>query len=371
MSDAAALSLFSGLGGLDLGAAIAGLDIKLATDQDDDALRTLSAAQQTSTLTGDIDELLDGGLRAEWGSRANPRFMIGGPPCTAFSHAGFWVDGKRDGLDPAAELLSSYVRCLSEFEPEAWILENVPGLAFKTHERFLAQLIERAEAAGYAVSTAILSASDFGIAQARRRLFVVGTKTDEPVDLTCWPQFPARSSSWAIGELADKGTAEPDELTGAKYRDLLPLVPEGGNYLHFTDRRGWKPPLFKYRGRYWSFLLKLDPDRPSPTLPAQRITYNGPFHWENRHLRIREIARLQGIPDSYPLSKDLTTARRHLGNAVPPLLGAAVIWRVRQTLGDVGDDELPHALSVATDPDATWSDVQSAVASASRLTPAR
>lgn len=354
------LSVFSGLGGLDLGARIAGLRVDLATDQDEEALSMLSAASGTTTLAADIDEALAGPLPRLWGERGTPRCLIGGPPCTPFSHAGFWLEDKRAGRDPAGSLLASYVRCLDAFQPDAFVLENVPGLAFKTHDRFLQPLIEGARRMGYQVTSAVLCAATFGVAQARRRLFMVGVRSESPVCLSDWPEWPMRGSEWAIGDLEDATDPEPDEQAGAKYRDLLKLVPPGGNYLHFTERRGWKSPVFKYRGRYWSFLLKLDPQRPAPTVPAQRITYNGPFHWGNRHLRIREIARLQSFPDWYRLSPDLPTARRHLGNAVPPLLAAAVVWRVRQALGDVAGDSWPAALEVAADTHATFADVAAA-----------
>lgn len=244
------------------------------------------------------------GLRLRWGN-TRPQLLIGGPPCTPFSHAGFWIDRKRESRDPAAGLLASYLAgllasylaCLREFEPDAFVLENVPGLAFATHRRWLEETIAGASRLGYSISTAVLRASAFGAPQERRRLFVTGIRNRKPVDLTRWPTFPIRSAAWAIGDLAGRPSEEPDEAIGKRYRDLLPLIRPGGNYLELTAERGSFNPQFGYRRRYWSFLLKLDPAKPSPTLPAQRITHNGPFHWENRHLRLRETARLQGFPD--------------------------------------------------------------------------
>ncbi len=363
---AGGLSVFSGVGGLDLGARIAGLEIELATDQDAEALSMLAAAGGIATLAGNIDEVLAGPLIRLWGNRGSPRCLIGGPPCTPFSHAGFWLEDKRTGKDPAGSLLTSYLRCLEAFEPDAFVLENVPGLAFKTHDRFLKHLIEKVHGLGYRVTREILRASDFGVAQARRRLFIVGVRSKSPVSLSGWPSWPVRTSRWAIGALEEGTESEPDEQLREKYRDLLPLVPAGGNYLHFTDHNGYDPPLFKYRGRYWSFLLKLDPEKPAPTVPAQRITYNGPFHWSNRHLRVREIARLQSFPDWYAVSPDVSIARRQLGNAVPPLLAAAVVWRVRQALGDVGTETWPAALDEAAKPHASFEEVSAAYPRPSR-----
>ncbi|MFL5796800.1 MAG: DNA cytosine methyltransferase [Actinomycetota bacterium] len=353
------LSVFSGLGGLDLGARIAGLRMDLATDQDEEALKLLKSATGIRCHLGGIDEALAGPLVKAWGTRGSPRCLIGGPPCTPFSHAGFWIEDKRAGEDPAHSLLESYVDCLKVFKPDAFVLENVPGLVFKTHRRFLDSLVAKARRLRYHVATQVLRASDFGVAQSRRRLFIVGLRDSQRVDLSTWSEWPTRSSEWAIGDLEHEGIAEPDEQPGAKYRELLQKVPPGKNYLHFTHKHGWTPPEFKYRGRYWSFLLKLDPSQPAPTIPAQRITYNGPFHWTSRHLRVQELARLQSLPDWYGLSSDLPTARRHIGNAVPPLMAAAVIWRVRQALGDAPKDTLPAALDKATDSTASFANITS------------
>jgi DNA (cytosine-5)-methyltransferase 1 len=105
--------------------------------------------------------------------------------------------------------------------------------------------------------------------------------------------------------------------------------------------------LFRWRQKYWSFLLKLHPKKPAPTIPATRITNNGPFHWNNRHLRIAELIRLQSFPDDYPVDRGVT-GRTHLGNAVPPLLAAQLLWQLRHFLGD--SRKMPDRLNCALDP---------------------
>ena len=107
-------------------------------------------------------------------------------------------------------------------------------------------------------------------------------------------------------------------------------------------------PKFTWRSRYWSFLLKLDPGSPSSTVPATRITNNGPFHWDNRHLRLSELKRLQGLPQDYVVCTDRSVARKHIGNAVPPLLAAEVLWQVRVWLdSSLSMDKLPPGLAAA------------------------
>jgi DNA (cytosine-5)-methyltransferase 1 len=361
-----ALSLFSGMGGLDLGAHLAGLHVAAALDADAAALDVLHKAVGAKTIVGYTQDLEPDDVIADAGLRANgSAILIGGPPCTAFSHAGFWLERKRDGSDSQAARIEDYWRYVRALKPAAFVMENVPGLAFENHEAVLQHFVNRARRNGYSVSTKILDAADYGVPQARRRLFVVGLKSRRQF------VFPEgtfidspRGSKWAFeGLTQESNPPEADERLSGRYSDLLPLVPAGDNYLFFTKKRGYPDPKFGWRKRYWSFLLKLHPERPSPTIAATRVSNNGPFHWKNRRLRIRELARLQTFPDSYPLAK-MEKARRHLGNAVPPLLAAQLLWSLRVALGDVKKDDLPDALAKAIQADAKAPDVMKALRAA-------
>jgi len=121
---------------------------------------------------------------------------------------------------------------------------------------------------------------------------------------------------------------EPGEVLRGQYSNLLPAIPPGENYLHYTVERGHPEPLFKWRSRYWSFLLKLDPGRPSPTIQAQPGPNVGPFHWENRRLRVGEIKRLFTFPDEFELVGSRASIQAQLGNAVPPLLAEKVAAKI-------------------------------------------
>jgi site-specific DNA-cytosine methylase len=88
------------------------------------------------------------------------------------------------------------------------------------------------------------------------------------------------------------------------------------SYLYYTAERRHPEPQFKWRSRYWSFLLKLDPGRPSPTIQAQPGPNVGPFHWENRRLRVGEIKRLFTFPDEFDLVGSRASIQAQLGNAV-------------------------------------------------------
>ncbi|WP_315899132.1 DNA cytosine methyltransferase [Xanthomonas citri] len=101
----------------------------------------------------------------------------------------------------------------------------------------------------------------------------------------------------------------------------------------FTEERGHVEPQFKWRSRYWSFLLKLSKDLPSWTIQARRSNNMGPFHWRSRILRISEIKRLQTFPDNYHFSGSIEKQWRQIGNAVPPLVaevfGKAIFNSIR------------------------------------------
>jgi DNA (cytosine-5)-methyltransferase 1 len=116
-----------------------------------------------------------------------------------------------------------------------------------------------------------------------------------------------------------------------RYGHLLPGIPAGDNYLFYTEKRGHPAPLFEWRSRFWSFLLKLDPNQPSPTIQAQPGPYVGPFHWKNRRLRLPEIKRLQTFPDDYEIVGSRRSAQMQIGNAVPPLLAEQVASALRMT----------------------------------------
>lgn len=360
MSDLAAISLFSGAGGLDLGIERAGYEVRASVEYDPDACRTLRANfPSTVVLQSDIrtastqDMLAVAQLEP-----GEPDLLVGGPPCTPFSKSGYWLEYKRRGLDPDASLLEHYLRVLDEARPRAFLLENVFALAYRNHNRvWLKRLLQVFEELGYAVAHETLLAADFGVPQRRQRLFILGS-------LDGHPMFPAPThggphetrrnwdrslpqhvtTSEAIGDLAERDELlEPEEVVGGKYGHLLPDIPPGDNYLFYTAKRGHPSPLFGWRKRYWSFLLKLDPHQPSPTIQAQPGPYIGPFHWSNRRLRLPEIKRLQTFPDDYEIVGSRRSAQVQVGNAVPPLLAEQVARSLLEPADAPGQAQLALA----------------------------
>src|SRR5581483_4332166 len=120
---------------------------------------------------------------------------------------------------------------------------------------------------------------------------------------------------------------------GGKWAALLPSIPEGQNYLWHTDRGGGLP-LFGWRRRFWTFLLKLAKDRPSWTIQAQPGPAVGPFHWNSRRLSMRELCRLQTFPDDVELTGKRGSVQKQLGNAVPSLLAEVIGREIRKQFFD-------------------------------------
>ena len=97
------------------------------------------------------------------------------------------------------------------------------------------------------------------------------------------------------------------------------------NYFELTKRDNHPNPVFEENKRFWSFLLKLNPFLPSWTIPAQPGPWVGPLHWNNRRLRVPEIAAIQTFPSDYIFYGSRRSIQKQIGNAVPPLLGRAMI----------------------------------------------
>jgi DNA (cytosine-5)-methyltransferase 1 len=145
-----------------------------------------------------------------------------------------------------------------------------------------------------------------------------------------------RAGEALAGLPEDANPPEPEEVVEGRYADELRAVPPGENYLYWTAERGHAAPRFKWRSRYWSFLLKLDPDKPSPTIQGQPGPWVGPFHWKNRRLRVAELKRLMGFPDDFAVLGTRREQQLQLGNAVPPRLGQVVAQELALELGRLG-----------------------------------
>ena len=363
-----AISLFTGAGGLDIGCERAGFQTRAVVECEVMALDTLASnapswlpalserARFKDIVTLGYDELL---AAAEL-DVGETDLLHGGPPCTPFSKSGYWLAYKRAGEDPKASLLDNYVEALKAIRPKAFVMENVYGLAYNNHNRaILDRFILGVRSAGYPFDRRILLAADYGIPQVRQRLFCIGVRADL-LDVAPeawrfdWPPEThdgphERRNAWkesllphvtAADVLADltegQNPPEPEEDVQGTYAAELRAVPPGDNYLYFTAKRRHSKPRFEWRSRYWNFLLKLDLNRPSPTIQGQPGPWVGPFHWESRRLRVAEVKRLMTFPDNYVICGNRREQQLQLGNAVPPLLGERIAYQIAAELKRLG-----------------------------------
>ncbi len=151
--------------------------------------------------------------------------------------------------------------------------------------------------------------------------------------------------------------SEPEGDTSGTYAEALRAVPPGENYLHLTAKRGHPDPQFEWRRRYWSFLLKLHPDRPSPTIQGQPGPWVGPFHWDNRRLRVAELKRLMTFPDRFVVTGNRRDQQLQLGNAVPPILAERLLGQLAAELQRVEFGEGVRILFIGFFAQQSWNGV--------------
>lgn len=358
----AAISLYTGAGGLDLGIEAAGFEVAAAVEADPDCVATLRANREWPVFADYIQNVGSDALLSAGGlAPTEPDLLVGGPPCQPFSKCGYWATGDTRRLDdPRADTVEAFLRVLRDARPRAFLMENVTGMAYSGKDeglqliRSALQDINREHGTRYGVEVLVLNAADFGVPQTRERVFLLGSRDGRPfgplnpthrpiVADADQPSLPLENGveRWrtAWDALADVATDEDDPALQArgKWADLLPAIPEGQNYLYHTER-GEGLPLFGWRRRFWNFLLKIAKDRPSWTLTAQPGPATGPFHWNSRRLSMRELCRLQTIPDDFVVQGDLASVHKQVGNAVPAALAErlALEMRARFFEEDVG-----------------------------------
>lgn len=335
------ISLFSGCGGLDLGFKQAGFHTVYATDNWDIACKTLKANDMA-------DEVEQADIRQIDFTKLKDKYkeidcLIGGPPCPPYSQTRHYLVGKKDGFkdEKAGFAVPEYFRALKELSPKVFVFENVDGFMFKTHLEAFTFLKEQSQKLGYRISYKVINCADYGVPQTRKRFICVGTKENKNFVFpeTTHSQKGENKRKWktcgeVLSDLDDITDEERKQRPGGKDYELLLDIPAGDNYLYYTEKRGYPEPKFKWKSRYWTFLLKLTPDRPSWTIQASHSQNQGPFHWRNRFLRIEELKRIQTFPDTYLLCGDYKEQWRQVGNAVPPLFANVLATKIKEDFFD-------------------------------------
>lgn len=310
------MSLFSGGGGLDLGLEEAGFEPLVCLDNDPVACDTLRHNRPHWNVV--CDDIRNFDATQYHGAE----LVAGGPPCQGFSTA-----GKGDPNDPRNFLWKEYFRVVEEVEPRAIILENVSALNSKRNGDHLTGIMSSLEDQGYNFKLDVLNAADFGVAQNRRRLIVVGIKDGIAELPEPDPGRKVVSVNDAIGDLAETGP-DPD-INHVPNSHAEHVIKRWSNL-----SPGEVDPNYR-RSR-------LDGHRPSVTIRAgggygPKGDHLGGFHPPihptlPRQLTVREAARLQSFPDTWVFMGPKTIQGRQVGNAVPVGLGAAIGHKVRGLL---------------------------------------
>ncbi len=343
------LSLFTGAGGLDLGLEAAGFEPVLCVEIDGDSRETLKKNRPNWPLSdpGDIHQLGPDELLRQAGLKPRQLTLLaGGPPCQPFSKSMYWTTGDAPRLrDPRAKTLNAYLDVVQTVLPRVLLLENVKGLAFNGKDEGLRLLerglrrINKEHATSYSPQTITINAADYGVPQIRERVFVLACIDGRQIEVPAAThgegpgKEPVRTAWDAIGELdVDSWPAELD--VSGRWAELLPSIPEGQNYLWHTPRNAGYggEPLFGWRTRFWSFLLKLAKAQPSWTIQADPGPATGPFHWKSRLLSIEELCRIQTFPREYKIVGARRSAHRQVGNAVPSAIGELLGLELRRQL---------------------------------------
>ena len=336
-----ALSLYSGAGGMDYGFKLAGFETMLANDIDATAVETFGRLIAPGVaIAGDIDDLTLPG-------RGEVDVVIGGPPCQGFS-----VAGKMDPKDKRSRHVWKFLEVVSAVRPPCFVMENVKSLAVNDRWTLIRDgLVKASESMGYSTKLFVLRASNYGVAQGRERMFLIGSLVGEPVVPPTTSAGAPPTSRSVIETLPAFGTPGNDRAaTAAITLAAKPVL----------RRSPFAGMLFNGAGR------PINLDAPAPTLAASMggnktpivdqkwLDEGGPEHWvrdyharlwaggepldwqsaptQLRRLTAEEAAALQSFPLDLEWAGKTGAVFRQIGNAVPPGLAHAVALTIKGLL---------------------------------------
>ncbi|HBT40815.1 MAG TPA: DNA cytosine methyltransferase [Rhodospirillaceae bacterium] len=332
------VSIFSGAGGLDVGALAAGAQIIACVEHDSDAAETLRINH--GHLKADVIEKDIQDVDFEQWKGITDSILIGGPPCQPFSKNGYWIrNDNRLIQDDPRNLLGQFLRALAEMRPKGFLFENVESILHPTNKDEFFRFVANAETLGYRCTSFKTNAADFGVPQKRKRVFVFGVlsaKTAIPSPNATHSDHSSKNSDSSLPDYLGVGPfiekydtlrySEPQEdASRGTYFHELTHVPPGKNYIALTKTPNYAGRIFRPGGRFWNFLYKLHPDLPSITIAAQPGPWVGPFHWTDRRLRVPEIAAIQTFPENYKFAGNRRSIQKQIGNAVPCLLAEKMV----------------------------------------------
>lgn len=328
-----AVDLFAGAGGLSLGLKSAGWALEAAIEFDEAAMASHALNfQKTEHLRLDVKDI-------NFSKYAGIDLIAGGPPCQPFS-----VSGKRLGAFDIRDMVPEFVRAVKEARPSAFLMENVAGLAGARFNRYLSEQVYLLHSLGYTVFSKVLCAADYGVAQRRNRLFLIGIRADQKGNPFVFPE-----------STHGDGTPNGYLSVAEALRDVPEDIPNRAKVVFCKNPVLRKSPyagmMFNGKGR------PLDHNGLGHTIPASaggnRTHIVDPFevvkqyHAELmagkrprrgelkdvRRLTVRESARIQSFPDNFAFVGKQSSRYSQVGNAVPPVLARAIAKNIIPALG--------------------------------------
>ncbi|MGL4483927.1 MAG: DNA cytosine methyltransferase [Anaerovoracaceae bacterium] len=302
-----AIELFAGAGGLALGLEKAGITSIAHIEIDKYCCETLHKNRPKWNVINDDISKVD---FTEYTGKID--IVTGGFPCQAFSYA-----GKKGGFeDTRGTLFYEFARCVKEIKPIAFMAENVRGLLSHDDGKTLKTILEVLEELGYEVQYKVLNSVNYGIAQKRERIVIVGTK--KGIKFT-YPKESKKTIS-IKDVLIDVPKSEGQKYSEAK-RKVLELVPPGGCWrdLPIEIQKEYMGKSYYSGGGRTGMARRLSWDEPSLTLtcsPSQKQTERC-HPDETRPFTVREYARIQTFPDDWEFCGGIGNRYKQIGNAVP------------------------------------------------------
>jgi DNA (cytosine-5)-methyltransferase 1 len=341
------IDIFSGSGGMSIGAAWAGVQTVLAVESDPNAAKTYSFNHpEAKIICADIRTVDFTQYKS-----TEESVLFGGTPCQGFSTSN---QRTRNSKNKNNWLFKEFLRAAKELQTDWVVFENVKGIAETENAKFLEYVIAGLKKQGYSVKSAVLNARDFGVPQTRSRQFVVAARhtkdfkfpnpsTKKPITVRdAISDLPKLKNGASIDHLKYRATPLSSYAKQMRKRRKLVTgnlvtensvnvlvrykhIPEGGNWESIPDHLmgNYKDTSRCHTGIY----KRLAWDQPSITIGNFRK--NMLVHpRENRGLSVREAARLQSFPDNFRFFGSIGFQQQQVGNAVPPLLAKVVFQNV-------------------------------------------
>lgn len=327
------VSLFAGVGGIDLGFRVAGFKTVWANDIDADACETFRE---------NLGEIAEGDIRTiEFPDVGNVDVLSAGFPCQPFSNAG----SRRGVKDERGDLYSYALKAVETFKPKVVLFENVRGLlSVKVAKKLLIEeILRQLHELGYDSQLKLVDASNHRVPQRRLRLLIIGTQRDMDLGTFRFPQ-EKHKAGLSIGEtVLDVPSYLPNqnEIMQLNPQAIMlgSMVPEGGSWKNIPYEM--LPERLKYisnnmeKYRWPKFYRRFHRDEVAGTITAAFKPENaGVWHpTESRVFSVREVARVQSFPDWFVFGgRSVKSKYQQIGNAVPPRLAYEVALEVVNAL---------------------------------------